>query len=131
MPLNLKGEVMVAKTKTDSERFGSTISFRVTVDVYADFQNQCSSANMTKSELFRDYIAKNKVQVIARPAPSRDAKRSVLLLQKASNNINQLAHRANSDKLKGLLSDENYQNFTSQLEKLNRFMLEETRGVSA
>lgn len=122
---------MVAKAKTASEKLGPTIAFRVTVDVYADFQNQCRAANMTKSELFRDYISKNKVQVFARPAPTRDAKRAVLLLQKASNNINQLAHRANSDNLAGLLSDENYQKFTSQLEKLNKFMLEQTRGVSA
>lgn len=120
---------MVAKAKTDSEKLGLTISFRVTADVYADFQNQCSAANMSKSELFRDYIAQNKVQVIARPTPSRDAKRAVLLLQKASNNINQLAHRANSDHLAGLLSGAHYQEFTKQLAQLNRFMLSQTTEV--
>lgn len=120
---------MAAKTKTDSEKLGLTISFRVTVDVYADFQNQCQAANMSKSELFRDYIAKNKVQVIARPSPSRDAKRAVLLLQKASNNLNQLAHRANSDNLTGLLTDAHYQEFTRQLAQLNKFMLLHTNEV--
>ena len=121
---------MAARTKDDSEKLGPTISFRVTVDVYADFQNQCSAANMSKSELFRDYIAQNKVQVIARPAPSRDAKRAVLLLQKASNNLNQLAHRANSDNLSGLLSDAHYQAFTGQLAQLNKFMLSQTHEVN-
>lgn len=121
---------MAARTKDDSEKLGPTISFRVTVDVYADFQNQCSAAHMSKSELFRDYIAQNKVQVIARPVPSRDAKRAVLLLQKASNNLNQLAHRANSDNLSGLLSDAHYQAFTGQLAQLNKFMLSQTYEVN-
>ena len=120
---------MATEPMADEEKKSKTISFRVLESVYADFENQCKAANMTKSELFRDYIAKNKVQVIARPAPSRDAKRSVLLLQKASNNINQLAHRANTDSLTGLLSDESYREFTYQLEKLNKFMLAQMREV--
>lgn len=120
---------MAGKCKTDGEPLGKTISFRVQENVYFDFEAQRIAANMTKSELFRDYIAKNKVQVIARPAPSRDAKRAVLLLQKASNNINQLAHRANADSLTGLLTDEYYKEFTKQLAQLNRFMLVQTNEV--
>ncbi len=120
---------MAGKCKTEGEPLGRTIAFRVNDLVYDDFEAQRKAANMTKSELFRDYIAKNKVQVIARPAPSRDAKRAVLLLQKASNNINQLAHRANSDSLTGLLTDEYYKEFTKQLSQLNRFMLSQTNEV--
>ena len=121
---------MATEPMADEEKKSKTISFRVLESVYADFEHQCDAANMTKSELFRDYIAQNKVHVIARPAPTRDAKRAVLLLQKASNNLNQLAHRANTDSLTGLLTDEYYQVFTIQLERLNKFMLEQTRGVS-
>lgn len=120
---------MATEPMADEEKKSKTISFRVLESVYCDFQHQCNAANMTKSELFRDYIAKNKVQVIARPAPSRDAKRSVLLLQKASNNINQLAHRANSDNLTGLLSDVHYQEFTKQLAQLNKFMLTQMNEI--
>lgn len=120
---------MAGKCKTKGEPLGSTISFRVHDQVYAEFETQRLAANMSKSELFRDYIAKNKVQVTARPAPTRDAKRAVLLLQKASNNINQLAHRANTDSLTGLLSDDYYRAFTKQLEQLNNFMLAQTTEV--
>lgn len=120
---------MAGKCKKDGEPLGKTISFRVQENVYSDFEAQRKVANMTKSELFRDYIAKNKIHVIARHAPSRDEKRSVLLLQKASNNINQLAHRANKDSLTGLLSDEYYKALTSQLERLNRFLLAQTSEV--
>ena len=115
-PLNLLKEIdMVAKAKTDEEKLGKTISFRVIEHVYADFENQRKAANMTKSELFRDYIAQNKVQVIARPAPSRDAKRAVFLIQKTSNNINQLAHRANAEHLAGVLSEETFLAISNQL----------------
>ena len=120
---------MAGKCKTEGEPLGATISFRVQESVYSEFEAQRQAANMTKSELFRDYIAKNKVHVIARPAPSRDAKRAVFLLQKASNNINQLAHRANKDSLTGLLTDEYYKELTKQLAQLNRFMLSQTSEV--
>lgn len=120
---------MAGKCKTTGEPLGPTISFRVHDHVYSDFEAQRIAANMSKSELFRDYIAKNKVQVIARYVPSADAKRAVFLLQKASNNLNQLAHRANADSLTGLLTDEYYKALTNQLEKLNKFILMQTIEV--
>ncbi len=115
---------MVAKAKTDEEKLGKTISFRVLEHVYTDFESQRIAANMTKSELFRDYIAQNKVQVIARPAPSRDAKRAVFLIQKTSNNINQLAHRANADHLAGLLSEQTFFAISKQLEKIASMLMD-------
>ena len=118
---------MVAKAKTDEEKLGKTISFRVLEHVYADFENQRKAANMTKSELFRDYIAKNKVHVTARPVMSRDAKRAVFLIQKASNNINQLAHRANAEHLAGVLSEQTFLGINTQLTKIAAMLLDGTR----
>lgn len=115
---------MVAKAKTDEEKLGKTISFRVLEHVYSDFEVQRIAANMTKSELFRDYIAQNKVQVIARPAPSRDAKRAVFLVQKASNNINQLAHSSNVERLAGRLSEQTFVDINTQLGKIAAMLLE-------
>lgn len=117
---------MVAKAKTDEEKLGKTISFRVLEHVYADFENQRKAANMTKSELFRDYIAKNKVHVTARPVMSRDAKRAVFLIQKASNNINQLAHRANAEHLAGVLSEQTFLDVNTQLNQIAAMLLDKS-----
>lgn len=115
---------MPFESMPDDEKKSRTISFRVTDDVYSEFEHQCNTSNITKSELFRDYIAKNKVQVIARPAPSRDAKRAVFLIQKASNNINQLAHRANAEHRAGVLSEQTFLDITTQLSKISAMLLD-------
>jgi hypothetical protein len=57
---------------------------------------------------------------------SSDAKRAVFLLQKASNNINQLAHRANAEHRSSKLSEDTFSAIIEQLRQFNQFMLEET-----
>ena len=118
---------MAQASMAEEEKKSRTISFRVVDAVYDEFAQQCRTSNISKSELFRDYITKNKVQVIARPAPSRDAKRAVFLLQKASNNINQLAHRANVENQAGRLSDQTFLDINTQLTKIAAMLLDGTR----
>ena len=115
---------MVFTVMANEEKKSRTISFRVTEDVYTEFEHQCNTSNINKSELFRDYIAKNKVQVVARPAMSRDAKRAVFLIQKASNNINQLAHRANAEHRAGVLSEQTFLDINTQLTKISAMLLD-------
>jgi len=115
---------MAFAAMADEKKKSKTISFRVLESVHSEFENQCRTSNISKSELFRDYIAKNKVQVIARPAPSRDARRAVFLLQKASNNINQLAHRANAEHLAGVLSEQTFLDLNTQLTKITTMLLD-------
>lgn len=120
---------MAFAAMADEEKKSRTISFRVTDDVYAEFEHQCSTSNISKSELFRDYITKNKLQVIARPGMSRDAKRAVFLVQKASNNINQLAHRANAEHRAGVLSEQTFLAISNQLGQIAT-MLQDSADVN-
>ena len=78
---------------------------------------------MSQSEFFREHILRNTTQVIARPVISSDTKRAVFLLQKASNNINQLAHLANSENLAGSISDKTFADVLFQLGRLNDFLI--------
>lgn len=120
---------MVGKCESEGKKLGKIISVRVSDDVYSAFETQCKVANMSKTEIFRDYIFKNKVQVNARSAPSREARRAILLLQKISNNMNDLLFFVNKDSLAGSLSDEYYSELVKQLAQLNKFVLIQTSEV--
>ncbi len=120
---------MTINSKVEKNRLGRTISFRVNSDVFKSFEAQCVAANMSKSELFRDYIVQNKIYVKTRPVASRESRRAVGLLQSASNNMNDLLRHANADNAAGALTDTYYTEVIKQLAQLNRFMLKQTAGV--
>jgi hypothetical protein len=120
---------MVSKCESEGKNLGKIISVRVSDEVYFDFETQCKAANMSKTEIFRDYIFKNKVQINARSAPSREARRAILLLQKISNNINDLLFFVNKDSLAGSLSDQYYSEVIKQLVQLNKFTLSQASEI--
>ncbi len=120
---------MAIDSKVESKKLGRTISFRVQDDVFKIFEAQCVSSNMTKSELFREYIVKNKIYVNAKPAVSRESRRAVELLQRASDVIEELLRRSKNDGATGLLTDAYYIEFIKQLTQLNKFMLKQATGV--
>ena len=117
---------MARPEKSDAEKLTKTIAFRLTDGDYREYQKKFSASGLTQSEFFRLHVLSNTTQVIARPAASSDAKRAVFLLQKASNNLNQLAHRANAEHIAKKLSEGSFIAIIEQLRQLNAFMLEQT-----
>lgn len=117
---------MARPSKSDDEKLSHTVAFRLTDGDFLRYKRKFSASGLTQSEFFRAHVLTNTTQVIAKPKASADTKRAVFLLQKASNNINQLAHRANSEHLAGVLSDTTFLAIVSQLERLNQFMLVQT-----
>ena len=103
-----------------------TFAFRLPISV-ANWWNQKieKSGLGNKSAFFRAAVQENKTEVIAKSVTSADQKRAIFLLQKASNNLNQLAHLANSQRLAGKLNEASFSLFNSQLQQLNQFMLEQ------
>lgn len=101
-------------------------SFRLPKSV-ADWWEEkiARSGFANKSEFFRQAVQENKTEVIAKPVATRNAKRAVFLLAKASNNLNQLAYRANSDHLAGKLTKDTYTSILDQLHRLNLFLLDQ------
>ena len=116
---------MARPSKSDDEKLNRTVAFRLTDGDFLGYKKKFSASGLKQSEFFREHVLSNTTQVVARPVASADARRAVYLLQKASNNINQLAHRANSEHLAGVLSDTTFLSIVSQLEQLNQFMLEQ------
>ena len=117
---------MARPSKSDDEKLNRTVAFRLTDGDFLGYKKKFSASGLKQSEFFREHVLSNTTQVVARPVASADARRAVYLLQKASNNINQLAHRANSEHLAGVLSEATFLAIVNQLQQLNQFMLEQT-----
>ena len=117
---------MARPVKSDDEKLSHTVAFRLTDGDFLAYKRKFSASGLTQSEFFRAHVLTNTTKVVAKPKASADTKRAVFLLQKASNNINQLAHRANAEHLAGILSESTFQAILLQLEQLNSFMLEQT-----
>lgn len=82
------------------------IIFRVTETEKKAFQAKVATANTTESGLLRERILNDEYYIVARePKASVDKKKLTMLYNKSSNNLNQLAHQANSHNLKGTLND--------------------------
>jgi len=112
----------MAKDKSELTR---VYSFRTTEEGGAAWDKKIARSGFSKSEFFRKAVQANQTEVIARPAATRDAKRAVFLLAKASNNINQLAHRANSERRAGKVSETTFAAIFDQLQRLSQFMLDQ------
>lgn len=110
----------------EEERLSCLVTFRLTQRDYEAYEKKFKAAGVNKSQFFRDNVLTNKTQVVAKSSVPAVAERACFLLAKASNNINQLAHRINSANLSGALSEETFISIASQLETLNRFMLSQT-----
>ena len=120
---------MARPVKSEEEKLNHTVAFRLTDGDFLRYKRNFSASGFNQSEFFREHVLCNTTQVVARPVASSDIRRAVFLLQKASNNVNQLAHRANSEYLTGQVSEHTYVAILDQLQQLNHFMLEQTRGV--
>ena len=123
----------------------NVVSFRLSDADYEIYQGKLQASGMTKSAFFREYVLTNRTEVMAagkalsadqlreraqalaavkraKRATSEEKRRLLYLFNKTSNNINQLAHRANSAHLAGKISDADYSSILNNLELIVRYM---------
>ena len=115
--------------KTDSSKLTRLVSFRLTDADHQAYLEKVEASGLKPSTFFRDCVLTNKTQIIARPKSSLEKSRLLYLFNKASNNINQLAHRANSEHKGGGLSDGTYREILDALDDLSRDMKDILRRV--
>lgn len=113
---------MARPSKHPDERITKVVSVGLTEPDFDAWERKVGASGMSKSEFFREAILANRTTVVERPRASADKGRLLFLANKASNNINQLAHRANSDHLAGKLSEGTYSALLYELQALNRFL---------
>jgi hypothetical protein len=113
---------MSKQQKEPAARLTKPVAFRLTEADHAAYLSKVEASGLKSSEYFRDCVLQNKTQVIARPRPSADYGRLVYLVNKASNNINQLAHRANADHQAGKVSEATYTGILADLNMLAHYL---------
>ncbi|WP_412477847.1 plasmid mobilization protein [Azonexus sp. IMCC34839] len=107
----------------EAEKLNKTVSFRLTDGDYAAYRAKFEASGLTQSDFFRRHVLNNTTQVVAQSSEIvASVQRSVFLLSKASNNLNQLAHRANSAHQSGKVDRALFEAIQSQLEQLNDHM---------
>lgn len=110
---------MARPKKPDSEKLTRTVAWRVTETVKVEMDQQYAESGLTQSEFLRELLQRKKATIVAKPRPSSDLKQLVFLFNKASNNINQLAHRANAAHLDGTENEQTYAGILAALQLLN------------
>lgn len=107
---------MARPKKQDSEKLAHTVAWRVTQAVKERLDGDYRRSGKTQSDFLRDLLEHQKTTIVAQVAPQKDLKQLVFLFNKASNNINQLAHRANNAELDGTADDKTYRGILAALE---------------
>lgn len=93
----------------------NVISIRLTDDEYQPFKELLEATDIGKSDFFRALILNRVNQLPDKPKVTQDYKRCLFYLHKTSNNINQIAHRLNTDNAKGIISDTLYKKLLNAL----------------
>lgn len=101
---------------------GKPLAFRLPEPDRQDWLEKVAASGRTSSEFFREYVLANRTQVIARVPASADRRRLLFVVNKASNNLNQLAHRANADHVAGRLDGHTYEALLDELEAIRHAM---------
>ena len=92
-------------------------------------EDEYRAAGVKPSDFFRDAVLNNKTQIVARTPPSSDKRRLIYLFNKASNNLNQLAHTANAAELAGTVTPATYAGILAELQTLADVMKEAIRNA--
>ena len=114
---------------SSKDKLTRLVSFRLTDADHQAYLEKVEASGLKPSTFFRDCVLTNRTQIIARPKSSLEKSRLLYLFNKASNNINQLAHRANSEHKGGSLSDGTYREILDALDDLSRDMKDILRRV--
>ncbi|WP_233860056.1 plasmid mobilization protein [Paraburkholderia sp. HD33-4] len=113
---------MPRRKGNDGTGLGKPIAFRLSEADREAYLAKVAASGLTQSEFFRLAVLTNRTQVIARPASSADRKRLLYVFNKTSNNLNQIAHRANAEHLRGTLSEATYDQLLVQLQIVSRYL---------
>lgn len=101
---------------------GKPVSTRLTEEQWRVFADKVQRSGLSPSEFLRVCILTNRTQIVARPPASVDRKRIMFVVNKSGNNLNQLAHVANSQRVAGKLSEATFAAILDELELITQLL---------
>jgi len=113
---------MARPKKEKAEKLTEPVSFRLAKADHAAFVAKVEASGMKESAFLRDCVLNNKTQIVAKAKTSVDVTRLLYLCNKVSNNVNQLAHRVNTDHLAGKVNEATYESLLFELHAVTQYM---------
>ncbi|MCP1121301.1 plasmid mobilization protein [Robbsia andropogonis] len=101
---------------------GKPISTRLNHEQWRTFSEKVKHSGMSSSEFLRDCILTNRTEVVARPPVTAERRRIMYVINKTGNNLNQLAHVANTARLSGKLSETTFAAVADELEMITQLL---------
>lgn len=109
----------VRKAKEQAPTSDSIVfSFRCKLSDADRWNAKIAASGYNKSEFFRRAVQENRTTVEQRNTINADQRKILFLLAQLSNNVNQIAHRLNSDHKAGIIKPQTYELLLSELSTL-------------
>lgn len=106
------------------------VAFRLSQEDFSHFEEKLLLSQMTKSAFFREVFLQANVNLTVQSLPSKDLGHLTFLYNKASNNLNQIAHQVNIAHLAGKVSERLYQRVNNGLVDIRELLLLGVRDVN-
>lgn len=115
----------MGRPRRGTEELTEGFSCRLAKSIGARLRAKITEANMTRSEFMREIVDNDDNKIIVAQQPvSADKRQMLYLINKTGNNINQIAHRVNSDHRRGVISQATYRQLLAQLSAVEQYMNE-------
>lgn len=106
----------------ESEQLVRRLGFRLNESDFQMYTARCKASGLHESEFFRKCVLTNKTEVIAKRSRTEEQEKILFLVRKASNNINQIAHRLHTDSLSEKIGEDTYIATLEALQQLSRYL---------
>jgi rubrerythrin len=113
---------MARPSKSDAEKLTKRVAFRMTEADHDVYTARVKDSGLTDSAFFRECVLTNKTEVIAKESRTDEQEKILFLVRKASNNINQMAHRLHTDSLAEKIDQKTYIAVLEELQHLSQYL---------
>lgn len=111
------------KQKRNSSKT-AVVSFRVSNETYERLTSNAAKAGISTKLWLEKAILENQTQIVERPKPNRDLSSLVAQVNRAGNNINQIAHNLNTAALTSKLTKAECEDALKRLDHLRALLNE-------
>ena len=108
--------------KKAQSALGKPVSTRLTEEQWQIYNDKVERSGMSSSEFLRDCILTNRTQIVERPRVTVERQRIMYVINKTGNNLNPLAHVANTARVSGHLSESTFAALVDELEMITQLL---------
>jgi Bacterial mobilisation protein (MobC) len=108
--------------RSPREQLCERVIFRLTQSENTVLMEKVATSGMSASEFLRECVLTNRTKIVARQPASADRKRILFVINKTGNNLNQLAHVANTQQLAGRISETTFVAILDELELIHQLL---------